>query len=300
MAKKKPRSKGGKLTKQSQHRLTKIEQRDRQDKLLQQYAMGKSLESIALDEDLDMRAVVNSVSSALDRQVKNYSEPSPQHQFVRYAVFNMDLIKKLEEARRMFLYDPEGKQYSMIISSIRAQHDIYNSIQQKGTELGVIKKRKASSAAVSGSKKHVLKEIQKEAELLLDIVEEFDEHTQFKRRRRIQAKISAREQTTEETQSKNVDSNGRPYAVMIRKVQRQDGIVVRDIEDKFVRKTISGPDGKPKPKSQWTLEDYQRTNIDPPPHLLLPQKTHRDPKVIDAEFTELNKELDQERQKKAG
>lgn len=287
------RSKGGKLQKKSDYRLKKIDQRDRQDRLLQQYAMGKSLDSIALDENLDMRAVVNSVSTALDRQVKNFGEPSPQHQFVRYAVFNLDLIKKLDEARRMFMFDPEGKQYSMIISSIRAQHDIYNSILTKGTELGVVKKRKASSTAVSGSKKQVLKELAKEANLLLEIVDEFDPHTQFRRKRRINVKASAREQEQVTEQSTNVDVNGRPYAVMIRKVVRVHGIVVRDIPDRFIRKQVFNRDGTAKPKRDWTLSDYAKTNIEPPKQLTAPN-------VIDAEFEELTSELTEERQKKAG
>lgn len=295
MAKKKrkttnSRSKGGKLQKKSSYRLKKVEQRDRQDRLLQQYATGKALESIALDENLDMRAVVNAVSTALDRQVKNFAEPSPQHQFVRFAVFNMDLIKKLDDARKMFMFDPEGKQYSMIISSIRAQHDIYNNIMQKGSELGVMQKRKASREVTGGSKKQVLRELAKEANLLLEIVDEFDPHTQFRRRRRINAKISAREQEQVIEQPMNADANGRPFAVMIRKVVRRHGIVVRAIEDNFLRKRVYNSDGSYKPKRDWTLQDYAKTNIEPPKELTAP-------KAIDAEFEELTGELDQERAK---
>lgn len=289
------RSKAGKLQKVSSERLKRREQYSRQDKLLRAYASGKSLEQIALDEQLDMRVVVNSVSAALDRAVKNYSEPSPQHQFVRFAVFNMDLIRKLEDARKAFMYDPEGKQYSMIISSIRAQHEIYNSIQKKGLELGVIQSRKADSEAISGGKPRVLKELAKEAELLLEIVEEFDPHTQFKRRRRIQAKINARE--AERTTTEPAPSNGRRVCAIVRKVVREHGIVVRDRPDEFFRKTIyeKRPDGTyaAKPKKRWTREDYESLGMPLPDDFA-------DPEVIDAEFEvkqteELSAELEKER-----
>lgn len=297
MAKKQDKKKGGKLAKRgktdlknSKARTKKIEARDRQDKLLQLYASGKALDSIALDEGLDMRVVVNAVSTALDRQVKNYAEPSPQHQFVRYAVFNMDLIKKLDDARKMFMFDPEGKQYSMIISSIRAQHDIFDKIQDKGMTLGVIKKRKADNKSLSGGKRAALRELQKEATMLLEIVDEFDPHTQFKRRRRINAKITAREQTTEVEQVTDRDENGRPFACMIRKVMRRHGIVVRALPDKFLRKRIFNSDGSEKPKRDWTLQDYERADVEPPKQLTAP-------KAIDAEFEELTSELETERAK---
>lgn len=295
------RSKGGALQKQSEYRLRKIEQRDRQDKLLAQYAAGKSLESIALDEELDMRSVVNAVSAALDRQVKNFSEPSPQHQFVRYAVFNLELIKKLDEARKMFLYDPDGKQYSMIISSVRAQHDIYEAIQKKGTALGVIKKRKADADVTGGGKKRVLKELAKEAELLLEIVDEFDPHTQYKRRRRIQAQIRTREAEASDTVTEKASPNERPFVSIIRKVVREHGIVQRDIPDHTIRKLVyeRTADGKMKvkPKSRWTAEDYERTGVEPPKQLTAPT-----PKVIDLSEGEegkhaapkLNQELEEE------
>lgn len=287
----KSKKKRGKTDLQTSKARTKlIEARDRQDRLLQQYASGKALDSIALDESLDMRVVVNAVSTALDRQVKNYAEPSPQHQFVRYAVFNMDLIKKLDDARKMFMFDPEGKQYSMIISSIRAQHDIFDKIQDKGMLLGVIKKRKTDNKAISGGKRQALLALQKEATMLLEIVDEFDPHTQFKRRRRINAKITAREQTTEVEQVTDRDENGRPFACIIRKVMRRHGIVVRALPDKFLRKRIYNSDGSEKRKADWTLQDYERADVEPPKQLTAA-------KPIDAEFEELTGELEAERAK---
>ena len=290
-------SKAGKLQNVSQERLKRREQYARQDGLLDLYATGMSLESIALEEALDMRAVVNSISTALDRHVKSYAEPSPQHQFVRYAVFNMGLIRKLDEARRMFLKDPEGKQYAMIVSSIKAQHDIYDKIQTKGTQLGVIQKRKANAQAIAGGKKAVLKELEREATLLLDIVEEFDEHTQFKRRRRIQAQIKSRESETTTTVPAANPTERQPVAY-IRRVIREDGLVVRDIPDAFFRTKLykQTADGsiKDKPKKEWTKEDYERTKFPTPDHLLNEHNTQE-------EQEELEEQLQQERaQKKTG
>lgn len=304
-------SKGGQLQEVSQWRQNKKDQRDRQDHLLRLYAHGKSLDSIALDLDLDMRAVVNSISTALDRQVKNFAEPSPQHQFVRYAIFNMGLIEKLDNARRMFLQDPEGKQYAMIVSSIRAQHEIYEAIQKKGLTLGVIQKRKANAEAISGGKRRVLKELAREAELLLDIVDEFDPHTQFRRRRRIQAKITAREAEISTPLSNDTDENGRPFVALIRKVMREHGLVVRDRPNKMFKTKVYVRDSqgrltKPvreKPKSKWTLEDYATTSLHPPPELVERAERSKDHRlgVIDVEYEEtlkLGQEVTRARQEK--
>ena len=271
-----PRSVHGKLTHRSQDREKKLRARKLQKKLLAQYARGKPMEDIALDEDMAMSAVARSISSALEREVRNFAEPSPQHQFVRYAAFNLDLIAKLDTARNMFMSDPEGKQYSMIVSSIKAQHDIYNAVMGKGYELGVIKRAKAAKAITGQNKAVVLQEIQKEAETLLDIVEEFDPHTQFRRRRRIQVKSTAREQTQSAAASTAEDNpvavpkkpQKRTHAVYVRKVARLFGIVQRDLPNKMFRTTIYQQNRIEKPRSQWTIEDYEKTAIPIPEHLL--------------------------------
>lgn len=276
-----PRSVHGKLTHRSQDREKKVRARKLQKKLLAQYARGKPMEDIALDEDMAMSAVARSISSALEREVRNFAEPSPQHQFVRYAAFNLDLIAKLDTARNMFMSDPEGKQYSMIVSSIKAQHDIYNAVMGKGYELGVIKRAKAAKAITGQNKAVVLQEIQKEAETLLDIVEEFDPHTQFRRRRRIQVKSTAREKS--QSASASTSDQGDPlnpvavpskkpqkrtHAVYVRKVERLFGIVQRALPNKMFRTTIYQENRIEKPRSQWTIEDYEKTAIPIPDHLL--------------------------------
>jgi len=119
-------------------------QKAQESLILSLYSEGRTPEQIAIQLNMNKREVKTGIRRALDHHLKLYATPSPEHNFVKYASFQYNIIQKLQSACDMFLNDPDTKQYSALVSAYKAQSDIYDKIMAKGQELNVIQKRSAS------------------------------------------------------------------------------------------------------------------------------------------------------------
>jgi len=146
----------------------------RQQQILALYAEGKTLPVIS--NLLSMRTVDVSrdLNIALQDMVRQYSLPSPEQNFVRYAAFQMNVIKKLKEANELFLADPEAKQYGASIASLRAQSDIYDKVFTKGVEFKVIQNKGTDQKALRATPDDLKLELRKEIVTLERLLTELD------------------------------------------------------------------------------------------------------------------------------
>lgn len=146
----------------------------RQARILRMHASGKTPEEIAIDLDIGVNIVNRELGTALDSLVKHYAMPTPEQTFVRYAAFQFEVIRKLEESLEVFRDDSETKQYNAMISALKAQSDIYDKIMNKGTEFGVIQKKKAAEN-IRKKPQELRIELRKEATILLQLLDEIED-----------------------------------------------------------------------------------------------------------------------------
>lgn len=126
---------------------SKMARIERNKRILNLYLDGKTTSEIAVDLGLREQYIDLSLTKILDHLVNYYSRPSSQHTFIRYACFQMRLIHLLQEAYDEFMRNPSTKGRSALISSLRAQSDIYDKIFDRGLEFGVIQKEAAKSTS---------------------------------------------------------------------------------------------------------------------------------------------------------
>jgi len=120
-------------------------QRERQHLVLTMYAQGKTPDQIALDLKMGVGEVTADIGQATDRLLSHFTCP-PQHTFIRYAVFNLSIIRKLQQIIERFEADDKTVQYNSIISALKTQSDLNDKILEKGIEYGVIEHKRVSSA----------------------------------------------------------------------------------------------------------------------------------------------------------
>ena len=92
------------------------------------YAGGKTPQQIAVVLDMRLNLVTHDLRVAIDELVREYAKPTPAQTFVRYAAFQFGIITELKDAASKFMQDDSSKQYNALISSLRAQSDIYDKI----------------------------------------------------------------------------------------------------------------------------------------------------------------------------
>lgn len=174
------------------------------EQVLEMYTQGKTPEEIARRLQLLPATIERHIAGALDALVRHWAKPSPQHTFVRYAAFQLGIIKKLQAAHDSFMGSEEGKQYGAAVSALRVQSDIMDKVMDKGAEFGVITTRRADSS-INMSQTDLRQELKNEIAIMVSLLDKIDTHDTFKARRAAQLKRT----------------NCKPrYLVKIRKVKR--------------------------------------------------------------------------------
>jgi hypothetical protein len=158
------------------NRLSKKLVRARQAKILDMFGAGKPIEQIATELDMHQTVAVRDLNIAIDRAVKHYAESTPQQTFVRYAAFQMGIIKKLNTTFEKNFND--RKNSSAAIQALMGQSSIYDKILAKGHEYGVIEKKKADRKAIEGKSQDIKQELITEITMLQKLVSSIDETTQ--------------------------------------------------------------------------------------------------------------------------
>lgn len=209
----------------------------RQAQILKMHASGKTPEEIAVAMDLGVNTVSRELNTALDTLIKHYAMPTPEQTFVRYAAFQFEVIRKLEESIDMFRDDSETKQYNAMISALKTQSDIYDKIMNKGTEFGVIQKKKATDN-VRKKPQQLRVELRKEATILLQLLDEIEE-------------------TKEQEETANLKLSKRVTKI-IRKVVTVNNEVQKDVVDWKYRKRTFDSAGKPVSYGALTEEELNK------------------------------------------
>lgn len=145
----------------------------RQLQILRLYAQGKTPEIISIELNVPEKTVHDELTKAQDKVVASFAQVPPQHNFVRYATFQLQIVKKLQDLVDVFLgssQDPqapctcgsgktskdccstsqpvaEKRQFTAAVSALKAQSDIYDKIYNKGKEFGVIQTKDQSNKA---------------------------------------------------------------------------------------------------------------------------------------------------------
>lgn len=213
-------------------RKTKVMIKARQHQVLQMYAGGKTPHQIAALLDMRLTDVTRDLRIAVDELVREYAKPTPQQTFVRYAAFQFGIISQLKKAAHQFMKD-ENKQYNALISSLRAQSDIFDKIMDKGHDYGVITKKKANES-IRKQPQDIRQDLRIEITKLTRLLDDIDDSTQSKSLRATQTRIT--------------------YTVRVRKPLRSEFGIVRASPDWKYRTTVYDAQGNPIPKTALTEE----------------------------------------------
>jgi hypothetical protein len=220
------------------------------------YASGKTVDQIAVKMSMPRQIVTKDLNIAIQEMIEAFAKPSPQQSFVRYAAFQLSVVRKLGDAIKAFKRDKKNKQYNAWVSALRAQSDIYDKVFDKGEEYGVIKAEKADRKALHGGQ-DIRRELRAEITILSALLDAVDDSTQRQglKGKAIQASIK--------------------YAVRIRKPLETPFGVARAIPDWKYRQRVWNADGNPIPEHRLTEEQKQTVaNLDPDSHLHLELAKH--------------------------
>lgn len=210
-------------------RLPKRLVKARQHQVLGMYASGKTPQQIAAVLDMRLTDVTRDLRIAVDELVTEYAKPTPQQTFVRYAAFQFGIISELKKASSLMLKDKRNRQYNAVISSLRAQSDIFDKIMDKGHEYGVIQRKKASGALHKQSR-DIREDLRVEIVKLTRLLDEIDDSTQAQAVRASQTTIT--------------------YTVRVRKPLRTPFGIARAIPDWKYRQSVYDEQGNEVPLSR--------------------------------------------------
>lgn len=204
----------------------------RQHHVLTLYARGKTPEEIAVLTGAHVNHVRRDIATATNALIKDWAQPTAQQTFVRYAAFQLDIVRRLQKACEQFAKDERNKQYSAMVSALRAQSDIYDKVMSKGAELGVIQRSTAGSH-IRLQGKDLRHELKTEISKLNKLLTEIDDATQ---------QASVRQTTTSRSTV--------TFVTRLRKPIVDDYGVVRTIPDWKYRTRVYGPSGEEIPNYQ--------------------------------------------------
>jgi hypothetical protein len=196
-----------------------------QQTTLSMYAEGKTPEQIASVLGMRVVNVKQAIKAAINDLIKHYTDPTPEHTFVRYAAFQFGVIAKLQDACELFMNDERNKQYNALTSALRAQSDIYDKIVDKGLTFGVIERKRATGDHRM-SKGDLRTALRDEMSVLSRLLDQVDDATQM---------ASVRVTQTQTTIT---------YAPKLRKPLRDSRGIVRAVPDWKYRSRLWDRDGK--------------------------------------------------------
>ena len=112
--------------------------------ILREYAKGYTTEQLSTMFRLNDEAIEREIAQAFSLVTHYFTKPKPHHTFVRYATFQFDIIRQLQEAHDSIMKAEEsqkgGRQVTAAISALRMQSDVMDKVISKGIEFGVIQK----------------------------------------------------------------------------------------------------------------------------------------------------------------
>ncbi len=239
--------------------------RARQQQILKMYAQGVPVEQIAVELGMRTEVVTRSLNTAIDRMIQHYANSTPQQTFVRYAAFQMSIVRRLQKTYERYINDPDVKQYNAAIQALRGMSDIYDKVMEQGHQYGVIEKKKADRQSIEGKAQDIRGELEAEVIQLTRLIETIDESTQ--------AKSMMMDRTP--SQGNGATQTTITYARIIRKPMRNEFGVIRAIPDwKYRTKVYSeDSDGKYQEVPKSKLSDEQKQLI---PELDPDRKLHEE------------------------
>jgi len=222
--------------------------RKRQHAILSMYSEGKTIAAIAEDLQIPQNAVTRNLNSAIDHMIRHYAQSTPQQTFIRYAAFQMGIVKKLQKTYERYINDPDVKQYNAAIQALRGMSDIYDKIMDKGHTFGVIEQKKADRKSIDGKAEDIRGELVTEIIQLQKLVETIDDATQG------HALLGSRSA---------IHSNI-TYTRIIKKPLRNEFGIVRAVPDWKYRHTIY------RKRDDGVYAESQKTHLAPHEYGMLP------------------------------
>lgn len=196
------------------------------------YSEGKTPEQIASALDTTLATVKRDIDIILEKQSKLYAESTPQHNFVRYAAFQLNVVRKLGQVADTCLgYTREApdpavasKSGATAVQALKAQSDIYDKVMDKGEKLGVIQGESQDSPVLIGTPRGMRVQLREKLLTLEALLDEIDdsEDTRSKRKALPAASRSlvSDAQSDEQATQKRHSGTTRKHAVKIKRALR--------------------------------------------------------------------------------
>ncbi|KKN81400.1 hypothetical protein LCGC14_0320130 [marine sediment metagenome] len=172
-------------------RLKPKEARDAIVVLLEHFGLGGTVGYAGDQLDMQGKQAAALIRTGVEEQYKSWASANHRDNFVRYISFQIGVIRKLEHACKLFMEDPDSKQYNALVSACKAQSDIYERLFDRGVAMGVIETRAPETHKASNDRTGMIATLRKELSALTDLVAELEvEETQTTRTRRVKIKAS--------------------------------------------------------------------------------------------------------------
>lgn len=122
---------------------SKLQQKKEADLLLRMElltlaARGMDFNDIAVELGLRVDTVQRLLAQSVETLHGYFTHSSPRENFVRYAAFVFDRIRKLDDVVERFTDDKGTTQYSAATNAIRTQVELYDRIFDRGQKAGII------------------------------------------------------------------------------------------------------------------------------------------------------------------
>lgn len=107
--------------------------------MLDKYVSGKTPDIISFEMQLDQGMVERELDAALDLIIQDNIRHDPHHQWAKYAVFQLRIIRKLQEIADT-AKNAGAKAAQAAVSALKEQSNIMDKILDKGLTFGVVNK----------------------------------------------------------------------------------------------------------------------------------------------------------------
>jgi len=154
----------------------------RQQQVLAMYADGNTVPVISAAMGMSRGNITRDLKIALNDMLSYWSAQTPQHMFVRYASFQMNIVNKLQETFYLFMESADPAKYGALVNSLRAQSDIFDKVMSRGVKMGVVKED-APARDLPTQPKNIRIELRREIKVLERLLDEIDDHTSLRMRR---------------------------------------------------------------------------------------------------------------------
>jgi hypothetical protein len=207
-------------------------------KVLELFCQGATNEQIANETGMHLDQGSSAVERGVDRVLRGFAQQTAATNFIRYALFQMRIIRRLDEACESFTSDEGNKQYNALVTALRAQSDIFDKLQAKGESMGIIQGGRVP-AETKMTRKDLLNELRREHEQLGALIGEMEVTVERKTvRTRVAAAVSS-------DGNGSVQSQGSADEDQLKRIAAENEALASEIARETVRRELGTPVDNP-------------------------------------------------------